>query len=627
MNFRKQAEALVSKMTLEEKLSQMNHDAPAIPRLGIPAYNWWSECLHGVARNGTATVFPQAIGLAAGFHKERMRRVAETIAHEARAKYNEHKKQGFTGIYQGITMCSPNINLFRDPRWGRGQETYGEDPVLTAKLAVEFVRGLQGEGKYRKVDATLKHYAVHSGPEADRRGFNVDMDEETLFDTYLYAFAYCIRHADPSAVMGAYNAVDGTPCVASRYLLQELLREKFGFRGFVESDANAVEYLDRYHRVTATSAESAALSVNAGCDLCIGHAYEELGKAVEQGLLTEETVNESVIRLFTDRFRLGMFADDCEYDAIPYEVVDCREHRQLNLETARESIVLLKNNGILPLDKSKKIAVIGPCADDVSVLLGNYNGRPTESVTLLGGILEKTENILYAKGAGYSDGGNETDELLEHEALIIARKSDVILMTMGICPAMEGEEVDPRFSTEGGDKRSIELPQVQRRLYEKLRQLGKPMIFINVSGSCMALKAQDRDCAAVLQCFYPGALGGRAMADILFGVCSPSGRLPVTFYASDEDLPDFRDYSMENRTYRFFRGTPVYPFGHGLTYSRVTETRTGENTVSLFNEGPYDTWYSVLKYADTPRKRLVDFQKVFLKAGERREVTFSDPEE
>ena len=287
MDFRKHAEELVAQMTLEEKLSQMNHDAPAIPRLGIPAYNWWSECLHGVARNGTATVFPQAIGMAASFHKDRMYEVAIAISDEIRAKYNEHKKQGFTEIHQGLTMCSPNINIFRDPRWGRGQETYGEDPVLTAMMATEYVKGLQGEGKYRKADATLKHYAVHSGPEADRRGFNVDMDEKTLYDTYLYAFAYCIRHADPSAVMGAYNAVDGTPCVASKYLLQEILRDKFGFRGFVESDANAVEYLHKYHKVSENTAQSAAMSVNAGCDLCIGNSYQELGKAYEMGLLSE----------------------------------------------------------------------------------------------------------------------------------------------------------------------------------------------------------------------------------------------------------------------------------------------------------------------------------------------------
>lgn len=622
MDFRKKAEELVSQMTLEEKLSQMNHDAPAIPRLGIPAYNWWSECLHGVARNGTATVFPQSIAMAASFNKERMYQVASAISDEIRAKYNENKKQGFTEIYQGLTMCSPNINIFRDPRWGRGQETYGEDPVLTGMMATEFVKGLQGDGKYRKADATLKHYAVHSGPEADRRGFNVDIDDETLYDTYFYAFEYCIRNADPSAVMSAYNAVNGTPCVASKFLLREVLREKFGFTGFVESDANGVEYLDRYHKVTASPAESAAMSVNAGCDLCIGDAYKELGKAYELGLLSEETVNESVIRLFTDRFRLGMFADDCEYDSIPYEVVDCAKHRQLNLQMARESIVLLKNDGILPLDNRKKIAVIGPAADDVSVLLGNYNGRPSESVTLLQGIQEKTEKLLYSKGADYLKEPREYDERLENEALIVARKCDVILLCMGICPAMEGEEVDGCYGTEGGDKRSIALPQVQQRLFEKLRALGKPMIFVNVSGSCLGLKDQDESCSAVLQCFYPGALGGRALADILFGVCSPSGRLPVTFYASDEDLPDFRDYSMENRTYRFFTGKPVYPFGHGLTYSEITEDWTAENAVTVTNKGPYDTWYSVLRYSNNTHKQLEDFKKIFLKAGESQVVTF-----
>ena len=622
MDFKKMAEALVAKMTVEEKLSQMNYNAPAIERLGIPAYNWWSECLHGAARNGTATVFPQSIALAASFNKEKMREVASVISDEIRAKYNENKKQGFTEIYQGITMCSPNINLFRDPRWGRGQETYGEDPVLTGMMAAEYVKGLQGEGKYRKVDATLKHYAVHSGPEADRRGFNVDIGDEALYDTYLYAFEYCIKNADPSAVMCAYNAVNGEPCVASKTLLSDILRDRFGFEGYVESDANGVEYLNRYHKVTSTVAESAALSVKSGCDLCIGDAYRELPAAYAAGLIDESVIDAAVIRLFTARYRLGMFANDCEYDQIPYEVIDCEKHQALNLDMARESIVLLKNDGILPLSKDKKIAVIGPCAADEAPLYGNYNGRASETVTLLRGIKEKARSVTYAKGSEYLCEPRPYEERTESEAIAVASRADVIVLCMGISPAMEGEEVDGDYGTEGGDKRSIELPAVQMRLFEKLAALGKPMVYVSVSGSCLALKKQDEKCAAVLQCFYPGALGGRALADILFGECSPSARLPVTFYASDADLPDFRDYSMKNRTYRFFKGVPVYPFGHGLTYSDVREKWKGERAVTVENRGPFDTYYSVLRYSDSKKRALKGFQKIFLKVGEKREIVF-----
>lgn len=621
-SFQEMAEELVSKMTVEEKLSQLNYDAPAIERLGIPAYNWWSECLHGAARNGTATVFAQSIALAASFNKERMRAVATAISDEIRAKYNENKKQGFTEIYQGITMCSPNINLFRDPRWGRGQETYGEDPVLTGMMAAEYVKGLQGEGKYRKTDATLKHYAVHSGPEADRRGFNVDISEQEMLSNYLYAFEYCIKAADPSAVMCAYNAVNGEPCVASPSLLQKILRDRFGFKGYVESDANGVEYLNKYHGTTKDLTESAALSLKCGCDLCIGDAFRALPEAYAEGLIDEKTVNEAVIRLFTARFRLGMFAKDCEYDRIPFEVIDCKAHRELNLQMARESIVLLKNDGILPLSRESKIAVIGPCAADEAPLYGNYCGRASETVTLLRGIKEKAENVLYAKGSEYVSEPRPYEERTESEALAVAKRADVILLCMGISPAMEGEEVDGDYGTEGGDKRSIELPAVQRRLFEKLAALGKPMVFVNVSGSCLALKRQDECCNAVLQCFYPGALGGRALADILFGECSPSARLPVTFYASDADLPDFRDYSMEGRTYRFFKGKPVYPFGHGLTYSEINEVWESESTVTVENRGPFDTYYSVLRYEKEPTHALCDFKKIFIRKGEKITLKF-----
>ena len=360
MSFEQRARELVAKMTLSEKVSQMKFNAPAIEHLGIPAYNWWNEALHGVARAGCATVFPQAIGMAASFNDELLNKVADVISTEARAKYNEFKKLGSTEIYEGLTMWSPNINIFRDPRWGRGHETYGEDPYLTAKMGTAFVKGLQGTGKYRKVDATLKHYAVHSGPEGERHSFDARISEKDLYETYLWAFEYCIKNARPSAVMGAYNRVNGEPCCGSKTLLKDILRDKFGFDGYVVSDCGAICDFDEHHKVTENKAESAALAVNSGCELNCGSAYQWLKTATALGLLTEETITEAVVKLFTARFRLGMFNDDCEYDNIPFEVVECEEHRKLNRAMARESIVLLKNNGILPLKDKKTIAVIGP---------------------------------------------------------------------------------------------------------------------------------------------------------------------------------------------------------------------------------------------------------------------------
>lgn len=622
MDFSQQAKELVSKMTIEEKLSQMKYNAPAIERLGIPAYNWWNECLHGLARNGVATVFPQSIAMAASFNKERMYEVATAISDETRAKYNENKKQGFTAIYQGLTMCAPNINIFRDPRWGRGHETYGEDPMLTAMMATEYIRGLQGDSKYRKCDATLKHFAVHSGPESCRHGFNVEIEEKDLYDTYLKAFEYCIKNADPSAVMGAYNAVNGEPCTASKTLLQKILRDEFGFDGYIESDAGGVEDINNYHKLTKTSTESAAMSVNNGCDLCIGDAYENLPEAYRQGLIAEDVITKAVERLFTARFRLGMFSDDCEYDNIPYEVVDCKKHRDLNLQMARESIVLLKNDGILPLDKNKKIAVIGPNADSKTVLLGNYNGTPSHYTTLLRGIQEQCENVIYARGCNLYNEPANCGEKPYNEAVVAAEKSDVVIMCMGLAPDIEGEGCDAYSSSLGGDKGGIELFDCQKKLYDLIKTTGKPIIFVNVSGSCVALGEQDKNCNAVIQCFYPGAKGGEALADIIFGKVSPSGRLPITFYASDGDLPEFTDYSMENRTYKFFSGTPVYEFGYGLTYADITEKWIDENTVEVTNNGGYDTWYSVLQYEYIPHKSLKDFRKIHIKQCEKQIIAF-----
>lgn len=628
MDFKKSAQELVSKMSLAEKMSQMRYDSPAIERLGIPAYNWWNEALHGVARAGAATVFPQAIGMAASFDTEIMEEVATAISDEARAKYNEYKKfraEGDTEIYQGLTYWSPNINIFRDPRWGRGHETYGEDPYLTGTMGTAFIKGLQGNGKYRKLDATIKHYAVHSGPESLRHGFDAVVSQKDLYETYLWAFKYCIDNADPSALMGAYNRTNGEACCASKTLLKDILRDEFGFKGYVVSDCGAICDINKNHKLTENEAESAALAVNNGCDLNCGSAYQWLQSAVALGLISEETITECVERLYEARFRLGMFADDCEYDNIPYDVVECEKHTALNRKMAQESIVLLKNDGILPLKDEGKIAVIGPNADEVLVLLGNYNGRPSKYTTLLKGIQDAAKNakVRYAYGC-HVDNPNVGD-WAEHpfrEAVLAARWADTVIMCMGINPMIEGEEGDAYNSDASGDKKTIDIPVPQKALFDAIMAEGKKTIFVNVTGSCMNLCEQDEKCNAVIQCFYPGAEGGNALADILFGKVSPCGRLPVTFYRSDADLPDFADYSMENRTYKFFKGSPLYEFGYGLTYSDIKEEWVDENTCVVTNAGTVDTGYAVLKFEYIPHKNLCGYKHVFLKAGEKVEVKF-----
>ncbi|MBE6546169.1 MAG: glycoside hydrolase family 3 protein [Ruminococcaceae bacterium] len=620
--FLKRAKELVAQMTLEEKMSQMRYDAPAIERLGIPAYNWWNECLHGVARAGCATVFPQAIGMAASFDDSLLFQVATAISDEARAKYNEYRTFGYTGQYQGLTYWSPNINIFRDPRWGRGHETYGEDPYLTGRMGTAFIQGLQGNGKYRKLDATIKHYAVHSGPEKLRHSFDVTVSEKDLYETYLWAFKYCIDHADPSAVMGAYNRYDGEPCCGSKKLLGDILYGEFGFQGYVVSDCGAIMDMHKNHKYTADEAESAALAVNSGCQLNCGKAYLWLREAYTRGLVTEEAITAAVEKLFEARFRLGMFDDDCEYDKIPYEVVECEWHRQLNRKMAQKSIVLLKNDGILPIKEKKTLAVIGPNADEKSVLLGNYNGTPSSYQTILRGIQEGSESkVLYAKGCHSFQ--EEWKENPVNEALIIARKADIVILCMGLDPFMEGEAGDAYNGNDSGDKINIELPTSQRKLIAAILDLKKPTVFINVSGSCLSLEYEKEHCNAILQCFYPGAEGGNALADILFGKVSPSARLPVTFYKTTEDLPPFEDYSMENRTYKFFKGEVTFPFGYGLTYSDIEERWLDEHTVEVVNHGEYDTDYSILRYEYIPHKNLCDFRCVHLHAGEHKIESFS----
>ena len=618
MDFKQRAHELVSQMTLEEKAGQLRYDAIQVERLGIPAYNWWNEALHGSARNGTATVFPQAIAMAASFNTNLMHTVATAISDEIRAKYNEYKKFGDTEIYQGLTCWSPNINIFRDPRWGRGHETYGEDPYLTGRMGVAFVKGLQGDDPvYRKTDATLKHYAVHSGPEGLRHGFNVEIGDEDLYGTYLAAFKYCIEKAKPAAVMGAYNRVNGEPCCGSPTLLQKILRGEFGFDGYVVSDCGAINDINAHHHVTSSPDESAALALKSGCDLNCGSAYTYLMIAYEKGLVSEEDITVSCERLIEARLRLGMF-DECPYDNITIDVVDSPEHQRLNREMARQSIVLLKNDGILPLSGNERIAVIGPNADSKSVLLGNYNGTPSRYTTLLRGIQDAaTGRVRYARGCHlFRDklGGWEEHPL--REAIIAAKNSDVVVMCMGLDPTLEGEEGDAYNGFSSGDKLDLELPAIQKQLYHEIVKLNKPIIFVNVSGSCISLVEQDRDCSAVLQCFYPGAEGGDALADILFGKVSPSGRLPVTFYKSIDDLPPFEDYSMRGRTYRFFDGEPLYPFGHGLSYTTFDEKWLDRDHIEVTNTGNRASWHTVLRIDNTPRPTLTGFTKVYVQAGQ-----------
>ncbi|MBQ4064747.1 MAG: glycoside hydrolase family 3 C-terminal domain-containing protein [Clostridia bacterium] len=618
------SKALVAEMTVKERMEQLRYEAPAIPRLGVPAYNWWNEALHGVARAGQATVFPQAIAMAASFDDGLLYEVATAISDEARAKYNEYKKQGFTGWYQGLTMWSPNINLFRDPRWGRGHETYGEDPYLTGRMGAAFIRGLQGDHpKYRKTDATMKHYAVHSGPEKERHTFDAVVDDEDLYDSYLYAFRYCIDHAGPAAVMGAYNRVGGEACCASETLLQRILREEFGFEGYVVSDCGAVSDICNTHHITDTMAEAAALAVKNGCDLNCGTAYVALEEAYKQGLISEEAITTAAERLFYARMKLGMFDDDCPYDAISYDCVESEAHRALSLKMAEESIVLLKNDGILPLKAGQKVAVIGPNAEEVSVLLANYSGYPTRKTTILDGILKAVEaeggQVRYAKGC-------ETVRFYYerplYEAVSAAKWADVVILVLGLTPAYEGEEGDDYNGYDSGDRVALSLPEVQKELANVVLAEGKPTVLVNVSGSTTNPEEAGEKANAFLQCFYPGAEGGTALANILFGKTSPSGRLPLTCYRSVDDLPPFEDYAMKGHTYRFFEGEPLYPFGYGLTYADIAEEWLSETEVKVTNRSDFAADYSVLCFEKKVPHALCDFKHLRLEGGQTVTVSF-----
>ena len=641
---KKYAEELVSRMTVEERAGQLRFDAAAVERLGIPAYNWWNEALHGVARGGTATVFPQAIGMAAMFDDAFLEKIADVISTEARAKYNVYSAEGDRDIYHGLTMWSPNINIFRDPRWGRGHETYGEDPYLTSRLGKAFVRGLQGTGETLKTAACAKHFAVHSGPEALRHSFNAVASAKDMEETYLPAFRALVCEADVEGVMGAYNRTNGEPCCASRELMN-ILREKWGFEGYFVSDCWAVRDFHEKHKITMKPTESVTMALKAGCDLNCGCTYEHVLKAYKEGRISEEDITRSAVRVFTTRFMLGELRDTgSEYDSISYEKVECEEHLEMAHQAALKSCVLLKNDGLLPLDPSScgTIGVIGPNANSRTALIGNYHGTASRYVTVLEGIQDLTagtNRILYSQGCDLSLNSVEPLALANDrlaEAIAVAKRSDTVILVLGLDETLEGEEGDTGNSYYSGDKEDLLLPTSQRRLLHEVLAVGRPTVVILMAGSAIDLSEAQENADAVLLSWYPGASGGRAVAELLFGKKSPSGKLPVTFYRNEAlgEMPDFTDYSMQNRTYRYYRGTPLYPFGYGLSYGRceILELQTDDRAASVRvkNESAVDTEEVIELYVHDedalcapPNPVLCGFLRIRLKAGE--EQVFSVP--
>ena len=657
--YREKAKQLVSQMTLEEKVSQTLHYAAAIDRLGIKAYNWWNEALHGVARAGQATVFPQAIGLAATFDEELMERVADAISTEGRAKFNMQQKYHDTDIYKGLTFWSPNVNIFRDPRWGRGHETFGEDPFLSSRMGVRFVQGIQGHDEnFLKAAACAKHFAVHSGPESERHGFDAVVSQQDLYETYLPAFKACVQEARVEAVMGAYNRTNGAPCCGHKELLQDILREKWGFEGHVVSDCGAIGDFHNHHGVTRSAPESAALAMNNGCDLNCGSMFEYLNMAIRKGLVDEKRLDEAVVNLYTTRMKLGVLdkREDNPFDHIPYSVVQSAPMQKLALEAARKSIVLLKNqDALLPLDKSKlkTVGVIGPNANNRNALIGNYEGTAARYVTVLEGIqdyLGEDIRVLTSEGCHlYKDRvqglGSANDRASEVQE--ICALSDVVIACMGLDPGLEGEEGDAFNSFASGDKPNLDLPGLQQQTLELIYASGKPVVLVLMSGSALAVNWAQEHVPAILQAWYLGALGGRAVAEILFGEYSPEGKLPVTFYKSTEELPDFKDYSMEGRTYRYMKQDALYPFGYGLSYTdfAVENVRFGANEVTEEGIDVYATLRNVGSVAGAetlqvyvqvqpekevshlPNYQLKGLSKVYLQPGEGRELCIHLPEE
>ena len=646
---------LVQRLTLEEKVSLMQNNSFAVPRLGIKPYEWWNEALHGVARNGRATVFPQAIGMGAAFNDSLLHVVFTAVSDEARAKNHMARRDSSYQRYEGLTFWTPNINIFRDPRWGRGQETYGEDPYLTGRLGMAVVRGLQGpeDSQYDKAHACAKHYAVHSGPEWNRHSFNAEnIDPRDLWETYLPAFKDLVQKAGVKEVMCAYNRFEGSPCCNSDRLLMQILRDEWGYEGLVVSDCGAIYdfFEEGRHGTHKDKADASSAAVLSGTDLECGDAYKSLADAVRQGKIKESDLDRSVSRLLKARFELGEMDETTPWDAIPDSVVNCHVHQALALRMARETMTLLQNkNNLLPLKAGMTVALVGPNANDSVMQWGNYNGFPSHTVTLLEALRKRLpeEQLIYVPGALYAEGfvpKHKKEEMEQTKPLDAASmlkqvgRADVVVFAGGISPLLEGEEMKVDVQGfKGGDRTDIELPAIQRQLLKALKVAGKKVVFVNFSGSAVGLEPETQTCDAILQAWYPGEAGGTAVADVLYGDYNPAGRLPVTFYKKVSQLPDYEDYSMKGRTYRYFEGTPLFPFGHGLSYTTFAygkaEVKDGCLLVPVTNTGRMDGDEVVQLYlnrpddANGPRKTLRAFKRVHIPAGATRTVSLPLTEE
>ncbi len=641
------AKELVAKMTIEERMTQLLYNSPAIERLGIKEYNWWNEAAHGVARAGTATVFPHAIAMAATFNPETVKKIGDVISTEARAKYNKSVEYGDYDIFKGLTYWTPNINIFRDPRWGRGQETYGEDPFLTATLGSALIKGIQGEGEFLKASACSKHYAGHSGPEGMRHGFDAKISLKDLHETYLPAFEHTVKNG-VTGVMGAYNRTNGEACCAHSYLLSKVLRKDWSFDGYVVSDCWAIADICGDHHIVETRAEAAALALKHTCDINCGETYEALVDAYEQDLVTEEEITECCERAYTIRHLLGEFEEVRPYSDIPFTKVDCKEHREFNLKAAEECVVMIKNDGFLPIDKNttKRIAVVGPNSLSKTALEGNYFGHASEYVTVADGIRRafKDADIAVVKGSNYyfekplyHDGHG----YLLSDGLAAASTADITVLALGLDCSVEGEEMS-NFSDDffmKGDRRYVNLPKTQIKLAEAVCDVCENVVVVILCGSAVDLGEKvNAKAKAILHAWYPGSQGGMAVGNILSGKVSPSGKLPVTVFSNDHSIPAFEDYSMKGRTYRFIEGEALYPFGFGLSYTtfgysnfRVTENTEASLKVSvdITNTGKVDAMEKAQLYASftdsrtvTPHFQLCGINALSLKAGETKTAEF-----
>lgn len=626
------AHDLLSRLTLDEKaFLMMNHSMP-VERLGIRGYDWWNEALHGVARNGSATVFPMPIGMAASFDDALLEEVFTAVSDEGRVKHRQAREKGEPRIYQGLTFWTPNINLFRDPRWGRGIETYGEDPYLTGRMGSAVVRGLQGDDSspVRKAHACAKHLAVHSGPEKLRHSFDADVSERDLRESYLPAFKELVTKAGVMEVMNAYNRFRGVPCGASDYLIDKILRKEWGFTGLVVSDCGSISdfYLPGHHEYVPDAATAAAVAVKNGIDLECGDVYWAIPEAVSRGLLDESDVDRSLLRLLTARFRLGEMDGESPWDHLPDEMVEGEEHRALSLKMAQECMVLLKNNGILPLSPGTRVALVGPNADDAEMLWGNYNPVPKQTVTPLQGLSTRFPGLVYERGCDIV--GESTDAQLSEKL----KDVDVVLFAGGISPRLEGEELPVQIEGfDGGDRTSLELPSVQRELLKSLKKAGKKLVLVVFSGSAISLEPEKEVCDAILEAWYPGQEGGTALANILLGDVNPSGKMPLTTYKSVDQIPAFTEYAMAGKTYRFFQGEAGFPFGFGLSYTTFSygkaRIKGNKVTVPVTNTGQRDGAEVIQLYIrrpddpNGPVRTLRDFQKVTIPAGETVTVRFT----